>query len=83
MFEIEICHRVAQRLSYHHAAEGGAWFREADARAVCSEQWRQCRAWLYDQGLLEDFMKSSDYLIGSIPMTMDLAERDAAFRRAS
>lgn len=63
MMEYAICQQVAFTVSYHRAAEGNAWAREREPRERAEEAWKQCRQWLYEQGQLENFIKSGRYLM--------------------
>ncbi len=63
MFELVICHAIANQLSFYRAAEGDAWRKEQSARARYQAAWSLCRAWLIREGLRETFLRSGRYLM--------------------
>lgn len=72
--ELFICERIANTLSFHNAAEGDMWRQEREARDRAYEAWRQCRAWLYREGLLDDFLRRGRYLMNGT-MEVELAKK--------
>ena len=65
MIELVICHCVASKMSFYHAGwdypESAR--REKQAANLCWNAWLQCRKWLIEHDLYDEFKQSGNYLI--------------------
>ena len=63
---LALCNNVANKLSFHNAAEGESRRQEAKARDEAYEAWRQCRLWLFETHNLVNFLRAGNYLISGL-----------------
>ena len=58
-----VCDEVANRLSFHNAAEGDTWRAEESQRTLMWSAWICCEAYLRRSGLYREFRRAGSYLI--------------------